>query len=149
MAAGSVTPNTIVHEVLREGNYENWRTCIKRYLVAEDLWDIVKNLSTKPNKHEDPELYFAWKTKNAKSLHAIQISCSPSMLSHIREFKIVKEAWDFLAKMHNPTLSRGGSVSNISKHSSGKCSLFIYSFMLKSMCNLFIYFSSESLLFQF
>lgn len=129
MAAGSVAPNTIVPEALREGNYENWRTCIKRYLVAQDLWDVVKNISTKPSKNEDPETYLSWKKKNAKSLHAIQISCSPNMLSHIRGFSIAKEAWDFLAKMHNPSLSRGVSSHNISKQSSGKCSLFVHAKM--------------------
>lgn len=125
MAAERTTPNTIVLEVLREGNYENWKSCVKRYLVAEDLWDVVKNISTKPNKNEDPEIYYAWKKKNAKSLHAIQISCSPSMLSHIRGFALAKEAWDFLAKMHNPSLSRGVSSHDISKHSSGKWLLFL------------------------
>lgn len=122
MASGTVAPNTIVPEVLREGNYENWKTCIKRYLVAQDLWEVVKTVSAKPNKHEDREIYYAWKKKNAKALHAIQISCSPNMLSHIRGFSLAKEAWDFLAKMHNPSLSRGTSSHNISKHSSGNAS---------------------------
>lgn len=133
MAAGSVAPNTIVPEALREGNYENWRTCIKRYLVAQDLWDVVKNISTKPSKNEDPETYLSWKKKNAKSLHAIQISCSPNMLSHIRGFSIAKEAWDFLAKMHNPSLSRGVSSHNISKQSSENTSYYQYESLIKAL----------------
>ncbi|RVW91008.1 hypothetical protein CK203_044200 [Vitis vinifera] len=106
MAAGSVAPNTIVPEALREGNYENWRTCIKRYLVAQDLWEVVKNISTKPSKNEDPETYLSWKKKNAKSLHAIQISCSPNMLSHIRGFSIAKGSLGFPGQNAQPVIEQ-------------------------------------------
>ncbi|CAK7325276.1 unnamed protein product [Dovyalis caffra] len=37
-----VVPSAIVVEVLSSDNYENWRCCMKSYLLAQGLWDIVE-----------------------------------------------------------------------------------------------------------
>ncbi|CAK7325285.1 unnamed protein product [Dovyalis caffra] len=202
-----VVPNAIVVEVLRNDNYENWRCCIKSYLLAQGLWDIVEpttgasddrnaevdskppdneevakaNSQTsdnqkaaradanstapdneevaKPDSHStsdnqeraradtiasdnqdiakadskapdnregaqahskkdadnqevakvDPKALDnqernqtnseAWCKRNAAALHAIQISCSPDILSKIRSIDSAKKAWDTLANM--------------------------------------------------
>ncbi|CAK7325279.1 unnamed protein product [Dovyalis caffra] len=218
--ATHVVPRAIVVEVLSNDNYENWRCCMKSYLLAQGLWDIVepttgasddKNaevdskapdceeaakansqtsdnqeaapvvdpLTKPPNERGsevdskapdneevakadshttsdnqegagadtiasdsqeiakadskapdnqegaqansekdvddqevakvDPEALDnqeraqtnseAWCRRNAAALHAIQISCSPDLLSKIRTIDSAKEAWDTLANM--------------------------------------------------
>ncbi|CAK7325277.1 unnamed protein product [Dovyalis caffra] len=37
-----VVPSAVVVEVLSNENYENWRCCMKSYLLAQGLWDIVE-----------------------------------------------------------------------------------------------------------
>ncbi|XP_034705392.1 uncharacterized protein LOC117929228 [Vitis riparia] len=100
----TVVPTTIVREVLTEGNYEYWKTCVKRYLVGQGLWEVCRMSCKSPNKAQDPVAYSEWKKKNSVALHAIQISCSREMLSQIRGIKLAKHAWDFLKRNANPTL---------------------------------------------
>ncbi|KAJ9684839.1 hypothetical protein PVL29_017027 [Vitis rotundifolia] len=99
-----VVPTIIVREVLTEGNYAYWRTCIRRYLKGQGLWDVCKKSCFIPHKAQDPERYSVWKRKNDMALHAIQISCSREMLSQIRNETRASEAWDFLKRIANPTL---------------------------------------------
>ncbi|CAK7325259.1 unnamed protein product [Dovyalis caffra] len=40
--ATHIFPSAIVVEVLRDDNYENWRCCMKSYMLAQGLWDIVE-----------------------------------------------------------------------------------------------------------
>ncbi|GMN22675.1 hypothetical protein TIFTF001_043559 [Ficus carica] len=37
-----VIPSTVVLEVLNKYNYEDWSEVVKSYLVARNLWDVVK-----------------------------------------------------------------------------------------------------------
>ena len=99
----TVVPTAIVREVLTEGNYRYWRTCIKRYLVGQGLYEVCRMSYDHPNKGEEPEAYYEWKKKNAMALHAIQISCSREMLSQIMGIKHANEAWDFLKRYTKPT----------------------------------------------
>ncbi|KAL6327295.1 hypothetical protein AAG906_018595 [Vitis piasezkii] len=71
----TVVPTTIVPEVLTESNYENWSTCLKWYLVGQDLWEVCQTKDI-PDEARDPEAFSVWEKKNAMALHAIQISCS-------------------------------------------------------------------------
>ncbi|RVW90977.1 hypothetical protein CK203_044169 [Vitis vinifera] len=80
----TVVPTTIVREVLTESNYENWSTCVKWYLVGQDLWEVCRTKDNIPDEARDPEAFSVWEKKNAMALHAIQISCSGEMLSQIR-----------------------------------------------------------------
>ncbi|KAF8377142.1 hypothetical protein HHK36_030515 [Tetracentron sinense] len=92
--------NAIVPDILGENNYEIWKVCLKNFLLAEDLWDIVNGTKPKP---KDFQLEFkTWQMKNAKALHAIQISCGPHVFSQIKELDSAKAAWDHLASTHQP-----------------------------------------------
>ncbi|KAF8377143.1 hypothetical protein HHK36_030516 [Tetracentron sinense] len=92
--------NAIVPDVLAEGNYEIWKVCLKSYLLAEDLWDLVNGTEFKPKATQ--EKFKTWHMKNAKALHAIQISCGPQKLSEIKEIDSAKDAWDHLGSTHQP-----------------------------------------------
>ena len=99
----TVVPTTIVREVLTESNYENWSTCVKWYLVGQDLWEVCQTKDNIPDKAKDPEAFSVWEKKNAMALHAIQISCSGEMLSQIRGEPCASYVWDFLQKRAKPT----------------------------------------------
>ncbi|XP_017972471.1 PREDICTED: uncharacterized protein LOC18603951 [Theobroma cacao] len=99
MEAHNVCSSAIVAQVLTgEDNYENWRACIKNYLWVRDLWDVVEQTS-EPSQQEDEAEFMAWSKRNVSALHAIQISCDPIMLSHIRNMTSAKDAWNTLAQV--------------------------------------------------
>ncbi|XP_062025828.1 uncharacterized protein LOC133742164 isoform X1 [Rosa rugosa] len=96
MASITVASNSIVLEVLNQHNYKEWSSRVETYLLAEDLWDVV---NMKPPEPEEREVeYKAWKTKNAKALHAIKISCGTQPFSFINETRTAKMAWEVLEK---------------------------------------------------
>ncbi|XP_040367032.1 uncharacterized protein LOC112180383 isoform X3 [Rosa chinensis] len=96
MASITVASNSIVLEVLNQHNYKEWSSRVETYLLAEDLWDVV---NMKPPEREEREVeYEAWKTKNAKALHAIKISCGTQPFSFINETRTAKMAWEVLEK---------------------------------------------------
>ncbi|KAF2318367.1 hypothetical protein GH714_006113 [Hevea brasiliensis] len=89
-----------VPELLDGLNYANWSVCMKNYLLANDLWDIVEATTEAPSPEEPEGEYKAWIKKNAAALHAIQISCMSHILSQIKEIGSARICWDSLAKMH-------------------------------------------------
>ncbi|XP_057989248.1 uncharacterized protein LOC110645578 isoform X2 [Hevea brasiliensis] len=89
-----------VPELLDGLNYANWSVCMKNYLLANDLWDIVEATTEAPSPEEAEAEYKAWIKKNAAALHAIQISCMSHILSQIKEIGSARICWDSLAKMH-------------------------------------------------
>ncbi|KAL6311808.1 hypothetical protein AAG906_018600 [Vitis piasezkii] len=113
----TVVPTTIVREVLTESNYENWSTCVKWYLVGQDLWEVCQTKDNIPDEAKDPEAFSVWEKKNAMALHAIQISCSGEKLSQIREETSASYVWDFLQKRAKPTFCFDPKVSGIDERS--------------------------------
>ncbi|KAG7949101.1 hypothetical protein I3843_13G043800 [Carya illinoinensis] len=110
--ATPILPGTVVPEVLHgKENYENWSACIKNYLLAQDLWDIIET-SMEPPKPEDDDRevkFKAWRKKNAATLHAIQISCGMNILPEIKGISSAKILWDKLAKADNMNRTAGFS----------------------------------------
>ncbi|KAL6279458.1 hypothetical protein ACE6H2_016339 [Prunus campanulata] len=100
--AGKVVPSAIVLHVLNQDNYEEWSFRVKTYLLAEDLWDVVKGTTTKPPKYGEADKIKDWKKRNAKALHAIQISCGVETFSLIRGISGAHVAWNTLAEKFKP-----------------------------------------------
>ncbi|KAF8377136.1 hypothetical protein HHK36_030509 [Tetracentron sinense] len=98
METTKLAHSAIVPDVLEKDNYDIWKVCLKSYLLAEDLWDIVNGTESEPNVTQAE--FRTWQVKNAKALHAIQISCGPQILSNIKEFDSSKVAWDHLASTY-------------------------------------------------
>ncbi|XP_015576629.2 uncharacterized protein LOC8265452 isoform X1 [Ricinus communis] len=90
--------NDIVPEFLSRYNYANWSACMKSYLLANDLWDIMESNAEPPTPEENESEFKAWRKKNAEALHAIQTSCFSEILSQIRDISSAKLCWDTLAK---------------------------------------------------
>lgn len=124
-----VIPSTVVLEVLNKYNYEDWSEVVKSYLVARNLWDVVKPDDTDdqpkldaerndPNADHDDQVDIADADhedhikakhqelendkKNAAALHAIKISCGPEALQEIRRIYSAKEAWKTLEDKFKP-----------------------------------------------
>ncbi|GLT58538.1 hypothetical protein SLA2020_314240 [Shorea laevis] len=89
--------SAIVHEVLKEDNYERWSILMEHYLVAQDLWDVVQS-SRMPGEGNKRE----WMKKNALALHAIGMSCGREAFDQIKNMRSAKAAWDALAPKLKP-----------------------------------------------
>jgi hypothetical protein len=108
MTTTNISPSSIVVEVLRGDNYDDWSACMKSYMLAQDLWDFIEpstghhegdqEVDSKPIDHQEGDSK-ALRKKNAAALHAIQISCAPNILSKIRSITSAKVAWDTLANL--------------------------------------------------
>nr|POF23462.1 hypothetical protein CFP56_07372 [Quercus suber] len=85
-----------VSEVLNVNNYLVWKVQVRTYLIAQDLWDIVKATDECPKPENDEATSKAWTRKNAMALHVIQISCEPRVYFVIRRISSAKIAWDTL-----------------------------------------------------
>ncbi|CAN6708319.1 unnamed protein product [Malus baccata var. baccata] len=100
----------IVRTILSYKNYDDWKSQIKTYLLAEDLWDIIDEGTDECPKTEDEEKAQskAWKKKDAKALYAIQNSCGDDTYELIKYKTTAKQAWDTLSKR----LEKPGGPSN-------------------------------------
>ncbi|XP_040367106.1 uncharacterized protein LOC112175836 isoform X2 [Rosa chinensis] len=96
MASTPVGSNALILEVLDRSNYEHWRSRLKSYLLAEDLWEAVEAIVEPPKLEDDQTDYKAWTKKNAKALYAIQNTCGRELFSFISKIETAKSAWDAL-----------------------------------------------------
>ena len=105
-----VVPTVIVREVLTEGNYAYWKTCVRRYLKSQGLWGVCKKSRVSHVfQQEEAEV---WKRKNDMALHVIQVSCSREKLAQIRDIKRADVAWNFLKGIADPTLDFDVEISD-------------------------------------
>ncbi|KAJ6428813.1 hypothetical protein OIU84_020464 [Salix udensis] len=126
----NISPTSIVVEVLRDDNYDDWSACMKSYMLAHDLWDLIdpadhqegdQEVDSQPIDHPEVDSK-AWRKKNAAALHAIQVSCSPHILSTIRSIVSAKDAWDTLANSQqhqSPSQEVQSDESELSESSQG------------------------------
>ncbi|GKV50720.1 hypothetical protein SLEP1_g57419, partial [Rubroshorea leprosula] len=87
----------ILPEVLSGKNYDVWIICMKNYLLAQNLWDVIESSLVPPSS--DEEAVANWRRKNAEALHALLVSCAPKGFCSDKE-KSVKDAWNTLAKLY-------------------------------------------------
>ncbi|XP_022774066.1 uncharacterized protein LOC111316347 [Durio zibethinus] len=87
----------IVSDKLTEANHENWKNCLKSYLISEGLWGVVCGDENEPQKC-DKNKYDSWVKRNAKALHAIQISCGVDTIAKFGGNESAKYHWDRLAE---------------------------------------------------
>ncbi|GAV76449.1 DUF4219 domain-containing protein [Cephalotus follicularis] len=98
-------------------NYKNWSVCMKNYLLAQDLWNIIEASSER--KAEDSESDIRnWRKKNAAALLAMQNSCEPNLIFEIGEITSAKDAWNALAKIYEPTTvdESGQPAAKVEEH---------------------------------
>ncbi|KAG7946503.1 hypothetical protein I3843_14G042500 [Carya illinoinensis] len=91
--------NTFRHELLTNGNYEDWSAKMKNNLLAQGLWDIVETGSKPPKADDDVVEYEAWIKMNDAALRTIQSWCGMDILSRINIISSAKIVWIMLGKM--------------------------------------------------
>ena len=89
-----------VSELFNGGNYVVWSVQVKTYLIAQDLWDIVKGTDVLTEPGNEAALK-VWTRKNAMALHVIQTSCEPCICLLISQITLAKLAWDALEAIKN------------------------------------------------
>ncbi|XP_057989039.1 uncharacterized protein LOC110655162 [Hevea brasiliensis] len=72
---------SIVNGKRTEANFENWKECMKDYLIGQGLWSVVIGEEAKP-KENDPN-FKDWIKKNAMALHANRTSCEEDTISNL------------------------------------------------------------------
>ncbi|KAB1225599.1 hypothetical protein CJ030_MR1G020814 [Morella rubra] len=77
-------------EVLRNDNYVSWSACLRDYLLAHNLWDIVETRREPPKPEDDVVEFEAWREKNDAALDAILSSCGTDILSQIKRISSAK-----------------------------------------------------------
>ena len=89
-----------VSELFNGGNYVVWSAQVKTYLIAQDLWDIVKGTDVRlePGNEAASKV---WTRKNAMALQVIQTSCEPRICLLISQITPAKLAWDTLEEIKN------------------------------------------------
>ena len=129
--AETAAASAIVHEVLNEDNYVEWKYPLVTYLMAQDLWDVIvedqpvglkqfleaKGIARaedfedeeKANDEASKEVQSeaeikAWLKKNAAALHVIIISCGKDALWVIYGIISAKKAWKTLEATYEPPL---------------------------------------------
>jgi L-fucose mutarotase/ribose pyranase (RbsD/FucU family) len=85
-------------QVLEEDNYVDWSMCVKTYLMAHDLWEIIEATTEQLRQEDDEAIFKAQSKKNFTALHIIQISCGSDTFSKIVGISSAQIAWDTLAK---------------------------------------------------
>ncbi|KAF7820687.1 uncharacterized protein G2W53_026142 [Senna tora] len=94
----------IVAEALTKENCKYWFECVKNYLVAGDVWDVVDGSFSKPPNEDDEdhkEGFMTWRKKNAAAMHAILVSCGTQAFSHISKVSEAKVTWNILNLAYN------------------------------------------------
>ena len=81
--------NGLGMELLKQSNYKVWKTCVKSYLVGEDLWDVVNGNDTSPlvDRPENSSAYKKWKQVNAKAEFILKRTISFDLFNYIIKCK--------------------------------------------------------------
>ncbi|GAA0186114.1 hypothetical protein LIER_33402 [Lithospermum erythrorhizon] len=83
-------------EKLHNNNSGSWSTCMKFYLVGQDLWDIVSGSYVTPPP-VDPSAVRKWNIKAGKAMYALSVGVEDDFSHRIKDSQSPKEAWDTLA----------------------------------------------------
>ncbi|XP_027073877.1 uncharacterized protein [Coffea arabica] len=95
----------IVPEELTEDNYEEWKRCLKYYLVGHGLWGVVSGKEQDPLKESEDKKqeHEEWQKRNALALHAIQLSCGTRTYVKFKAaHNSAHVAWNHLAEKLKP-----------------------------------------------
>jgi len=76
-------------------------------MLGKGLWGVIQNVS------EVEEIKASWKTKDAKALHIIQLSCGREIVDEISHSKSAKDAWNHLGSQYGKELkAKAGTIQS-------------------------------------
>jgi hypothetical protein len=87
-------------EPLNNHNYQNWEIRMRAILCLNDLLELIDGSSPQPADNAPDAAN--WHELNQKALNTIVLALENDQLRHVRGCKTAKEAWDNLAKVHQP-----------------------------------------------
>lgn len=83
---------------LNNSNYNTWSTCLKSYLIGQDLWEVVGGAETnRPNNDVNGSIH-KWDVKAGKALFIIKTTIE-DLLEHLQDIEYPKPAWDTFARL--------------------------------------------------
>ena len=88
--------SSITGEKLNRDNYPRWKFNMRSFLKGQGLQEIVtgKEELTENASREDEMTYVK---RSNQALHYISITIMPSLIHHIQNAEIPKEAWDTIS----------------------------------------------------
>ena len=104
MASDSLSQ--IVTEKLDKNNFQAWKFRMTNFLMEKGYWEFITGnevepvLSNAPNQQE-MQAFKAWHERARKVMYWLSIIISDSMIVHIQDASMPKEAWDTLAKIYS------------------------------------------------
>ena len=104
MASDSLSQ--IVTEKLDKNNFQAWKFRMTNFLMGKGYWEFITGnevepvLSNAPNQQE-MQAFKGWHERARKVMYWLSISISDSMIVHIQDASMPKEAWDTLSKMYS------------------------------------------------
>ncbi|XP_015164455.1 uncharacterized protein [Solanum tuberosum] len=134
-------------ELLNQSNYKVWNTCMKSYLVGEDLWDVVNGNDTSPptDGPKNSCAYKKWKQINAKAEFILKRTISSGLFDHIIKCKSTHEIWRTLDRLFNKkNEARLQKLENeLANTTQSNLSISEYSLKIKNLCSEIGLFNSE------
>jgi len=96
----------IAIEKLDKNNFQVWKFRIMNFLMGKGYWEFITGDETEPLLPENPtqqqiQTNKTWHEKARKVLYWLSVSVSDSMIVHIQDAKLPKQAWDTLVKMYS------------------------------------------------
>ena len=80
-------------------NYPSWAFQFELYLEGKELWGHISGTDPKPT--EDEKKILSWHTKDAKVKTWILGSIEPQFFMNLKPYKMSKDMWDYLKKVHH------------------------------------------------
>ncbi|KAH0636993.1 hypothetical protein KY289_036908 [Solanum tuberosum] len=131
--------NGLGMELLTQSNYRVWRTCMKSYLLGEDLWDVVNGSNTSPltDGPENSNTYKKWKQVNAKAEFVLKRSISSNLFDHIIRCKSAHEIWKTLDQLFNKKNEARLQIleNELANTIQGNLSIAKYFLKIKNLCS--------------
>jgi len=96
----------IAIEKLNKNNFQVWKFRIMYFLMGKGYWEFIIGDEIEPPLPENPtqqkiQANKTWHEKIKKVLYWLFVSVYDTMIVHIQEAKLPKQAWDTLVKMYN------------------------------------------------
>ena len=98
--------STIISEKLQKDNFQAWKFMMTNFLMEKGVWPFINGDEQEPVLGAAPTIadlktFREWHEKAMKVMYWLSVSVLDSMIVHIQDAKMPKEAWDTLVKLYN------------------------------------------------
>ena len=128
--------SSLPSEKLNRSNYSSWEYKMRQYLVSQGYWSYINGaLENKPDNTNAN--YPTWEQGASRVMYCLATCVHDHMLSHIRDAKMPKEAWENLKKMFatNMTARKLQPRQELNNIRRKEMSVSNYTAKIKSICD--------------